>query len=230
MVKNILKKHSQRISLLILLIVAAVAIYGLWPYIKFLNNRDELEMLINSTGAWAPLVYIVFQIIQVVIAPIPGSIISLVGGYIFGAFLGTLYNLIGSFLGFYMLFYIAKKFGRPLVKYFVKEEILKKYEKSMQDKGKVFLFIAFLIPMIPDATVGYIAGLSKLSIPTLMIMVMVARLPGLVILNLIGSQTANSNYAFALILVTFLFIGLVIAYYYREKLEQVLSKFLGKKS
>lgn len=212
--KNTIHKYHKHISLLSILLVATVATYLLWPYVAFFNDREQLELLIDSTGVWAPVVYILFQIIQVVIAPIPGSIISLVGGYIFGAFLGVTYNLIGSFLGFYLVFFIAKRYGRPLAKFFIKKDKLKKYEEIMQNQGKVFLFIAFLIPVIPDAAAGYVAGLSKLSISTLMIMVMIARLPGLVLLNLVGGQSANSNYSTVIILVIILAVSLIAIYSY----------------
>ena len=59
---------------------------------------------------------------------------------------------------------------------------------------------------------------------------MLARLPGLLILNLIGSQSANSNNFAVVVLLAITLIGLGVIYRYRQKLEQALTVLLGKDS
>jgi len=48
------------------------------------QDHEEFKKIISSYGAYAPLAYILLQIIQVVIAPIPGGAIEFLGGVIFG--------------------------------------------------------------------------------------------------------------------------------------------------
>ena len=80
------------------LIVAAAWRWGgvLWSLFR---DRAALQTWIASFGAWAPLVSIMLNAAQVIIAPIPGQIIGLANGYLFGAWIGTLYSLIGVMIG-----------------------------------------------------------------------------------------------------------------------------------
>jgi uncharacterized membrane protein YdjX (TVP38/TMEM64 family) len=55
--------------------------------------------MIASFGVYSPLVYVLIQMVQVIIAPIPGGAIEFIGGYLFGAKLGFLYSMIGLFIG-----------------------------------------------------------------------------------------------------------------------------------
>ena len=52
-----------------------------------LHDTHQLKEIISAFGPYAPLAYIVLQIMQVVLAPLPGAggVIKFVGGYLFGA-------------------------------------------------------------------------------------------------------------------------------------------------
>lgn len=82
--------------------LAAVALltwWG-WPYISRFLDAEQARRLVEDAGAWGPLVLIGMQVVQVVVAPIPGQITGLVGGYLFGPVLGVVYTTIGATIGF----------------------------------------------------------------------------------------------------------------------------------
>ena len=64
-----------------------------------LHSRYQLKKIILSFGAYSPLVYILLQVAQVVVAPIPGGAIEFLGGYLFGANAGFVYSMIGLIIG-----------------------------------------------------------------------------------------------------------------------------------
>ena len=75
----------------------------------------DLLILIRSFGPYSPLAYILLQIIQVVVAPIPGGAIEFLGGYLFGVTAGFLYSMIGLILGSWLAFSLARIFEKLAV-------------------------------------------------------------------------------------------------------------------
>ena len=77
------------IGLLFIIPDVRAFIERLWHVMK---NPDDLQQYIREEGKWAPLVFIFVQILQVIIAPIPGNVTTLVGGLLFGYTLGFIYG------------------------------------------------------------------------------------------------------------------------------------------
>ena len=81
--------------------ILLIAVTWKWgsPVLELFRDRAALQAWIASFGAWAPLVSIALNTAQVIAAPIPGQVIGLANGYLFGVWLGALYSLIGVMLG-----------------------------------------------------------------------------------------------------------------------------------
>lgn len=217
--------QARKIILLILVSIFSVVVgWIFWPQISLLGDKDFVDNLIRSAGPWGALVFVGLQMAQVIIAPIPSSVVGLVGGYIFGTFLGTVYSMIGSTIGFLVVFWLAKKFGRKFLSFFVSKNTFDKYDKILARRAKPFLFISFLLPIIPEAALGYIAGMTPLSIRTLMILTFIARLPGVLVVNFIGQQTAEANYLIVAIIAFVLAIVVGLMYKFKDPIDAFLDK------
>jgi len=174
------------------LIIAALVGYLAWdiiakgPLTRLLINRDELVHIMREMGPWAPLLYILLQIVQVIVAPIPGQIVGGVGGFLFGHW-GILWTTIGSFIGFWIVFLIARKFGRPLLEKIFKKSLIDKFDFIINAKGaSLIIFAIFLLPGFPDDIVCYIAGLTRLPMRNLLLISILGRFPTIVLTNYIG--------------------------------------------
>jgi len=174
------------------LIIVALIGYLAWdiiakgPLTQLLMNRDELVHIMNTMGPWAPLLYILLQIVQVIVAPIPGQIVGGVGGFLFGHW-GILWTTIGSIIGFWLVFLIARKFGRPLLEKIFKKSLIDKFDFIINAKGApLIIFAIFLLPGFPDDVVCYIAGLTRLPMRTLLLISILGRFPTIVLTNYIG--------------------------------------------
>src|SRR5206468_9226443 len=62
-------------------------------------DKGFLKHTLREWGLLAPVVFIGLQGLQVVIAPIPGQLTAILGGYLFGQWAGLLYSTIGLTLG-----------------------------------------------------------------------------------------------------------------------------------
>jgi uncharacterized membrane protein YdjX (TVP38/TMEM64 family) len=230
-VKSLWKNRQLRTTLLGL--VVALVVLGFlgwltWPFISAFEDLDSVKEFVRDAGPWGPVVFVFMQILQVVFAPVPGQVVGFVGGFLFGTLWGTALSMIGTTLGFAIVFTLSRKLGRPFVEYFVSQKNLKKFDYLAATKGIWILIVAFLLPIIPDAMTGYIAGLSTIRIRVLLLISFIGRLPGIFILSYVGGEAANANYTFAAVVVGLFTIGIGLAYLQRDRLQRLAKRFTKK--
>lgn len=214
-------------------ILAALLVYCIFdvvlhgPLTSLLSNRDQLIATVESFGAFAPLLYILLQITQTVVAPIPGQLVGSVGGFLFG-FWGILWTLIGSVIGCYLVFRIARRFGRPILEKIFKKSVVDKFDFIINAKSASFiLFAIFLLPGFPDDVVCYIAGLTKLPIRRLVLLFVLGRFPTIVMTNYFGAGLGNNMVMVAIIaLASVIIFGLVV--WQRDRIMGFLKKSAEK--
>ncbi|MDO4987111.1 MAG: TVP38/TMEM64 family protein [Candidatus Saccharibacteria bacterium] len=226
--KQKLSKQTKIQIAAAILVVIITGGYVLWdvtkggPITQFFSNPEEMRTWIEKQGPLGPLAFILLQFVQTVVAPIPGNVVGILGGYLFGIW-GMLWSLIGSAAGFLMVFWLSRKLGRPLVEKVVSKEMLKKFDFVFSKRGPFILFLIFLIPGLPDDVVCYIAGLTEIPISSLMVMVLVGRLPALVANNLIGSGLGEGNYIAVVVFSVIIAILIAIIYLKQEKIINLLG-------
>jgi uncharacterized membrane protein YdjX (TVP38/TMEM64 family) len=228
--KSVSRKTKWQLSLIVLLILLAVGAVVLdvalkGPLTRLMENREEIAQLVRDAKILSPLVYILIYVVQSVLAPIPGQVAGIVGGYIFGWW-GVLWSFIGTAIGFYLVFWLARKFGRPLVEKIVKKESLDKFDFLMHKGGGMIFFVIFLLPVFPDDVIGYIAGLTRIPIRTLLAMAVVGRMPAVVFNNLVGMGVEKENYWLLGAVVVLSIVGAIVLYFKRD----VISKWLDRHS
>ena len=68
--------------LIFLIIILILSIYIFWdiitngPISSFLNNRDTVIATISRMGIFAPLLFLLLQVLQIILAPIPGQVVG----------------------------------------------------------------------------------------------------------------------------------------------------------
>ena len=133
-----------------------------YGFIEYFTDRQRLLHFINMHRAYAALIFIGLQILQVVAAPVPGEVTGFVGGVFFGTAWGILYSTIGLTLGSWLAFLLARLAGRPLVEMIVNPETVKRYDYVMKHKGMFLAFLMFLIPGFPKDILCYLLGLGHM--------------------------------------------------------------------
>ncbi|MGG0821498.1 VTT domain-containing protein [Paenibacillus turicensis] len=224
--RHLSKNNIFKIVLLILTAVSIVIfIYYSPEILKILSSMDNFREYIRSTGSWGPIMFILFQVLQIVIAPIPGEVVQIAGGYIYGIGLGTLYNTIGMVLGSAMAFYFTRFIGRS----YIEKLLQKKDYKWMalindEKKFSVFLFIFFVIPGLPKDFLVYVAALTSIGSLRFFIILLVARLPWIIGSVAVGSTIHLEQYGSAIIISVISVVAFIFGYIYKDKLVQIFSK------
>jgi uncharacterized membrane protein YdjX (TVP38/TMEM64 family) len=181
-----------QIALLTLLIAAVSLALWYWrgPIWEFFGNQQRLQEWVKGFGPWAPLVSIALNAAQVLLAPIPGQIVGLANGYLYGVWPGTLYSMIGLVLGRALAMALGRWFGRGLVKRLVKREQLEKWDRLARRRGPLFFFLVFLLPFLPDDLACFLIGLSPLPIPRMAVLSALGGLPGVLVSCWIGGSAS----------------------------------------
>ena len=221
-------RKKALIALAAILFLTLIILYFSAHFHAFFNDVNKFKNFVLSYGPWAPVVLILLQILQVIIAPIPGQIAGFASGYIFGTIKGTIYTMIGTVIGSFIVFVLARKLGRPFVEKVIDKNTLKKFDCISEEKGVYALFLIYLLPAFPDDAVSFMAGLTKIPIKRLMLITFLGRLPGLLILNMLGSGVANSNIKFSVILFSILMVVSFFVYIYKEELEGLFMKTIKR--
>lgn len=155
---------------LVFLIISATGI------ISKLTSIDALRDYIASFGATAVLIFILFQFLQVVVLPIPGSVSVGVGVALFGPLRCSVFSFIGIFLGSVVAFAIGRWIGYKAVCWIVGKDDLDKWLKKVKGKDYLLLSIMFLLPLFPDDILCFVAGLSSITWTYFIIMIVITRL------------------------------------------------------
>jgi uncharacterized membrane protein YdjX (TVP38/TMEM64 family) len=211
------------LALCLLGILATYFIIHYDLYVFFIDKQKAITF-INSFHPYDEVVFITLQIMQVVAAPIPGEVTGLIGGYLYGPVMGTLYSTIGLSIGSWIAFVLARFFGLPLVEKAVKPSTIQKYDYFLEHRGLLVSFLLFLIPGFPKDCLCYIMGLSHMKTWHFLAISTVGRLLGTVMLTITGSCVRNGQYRDLFIIIGVSAVVFIAAYFYRDKLLEILKR------
>jgi len=203
--KNKLNKElviKQIITVLILVLVIGY-IFKYWnEIIGVLKNKEQLGNWINSFGYWKYAVFILIQILQVVIFIIPGEVMYIAGGYLFGSLLASVLSIIGITLGSLICFGVARIIGQPIVqKLMSKNNIEHLKSKINTPKASITLFMIFLIPGLPGKdALAYIAGVTPIRFSNFFLVTLIARSPWIIAASLWGANLEQGDYKMLIII------------------------------
>lgn len=234
------KKKSQKLSsskkpLSPWVIAAAIGVSAViigfmiayWqPMTSLMSDEARIKALVERAGVWGPLTFIAVQVLQIIIAPIPGQVIPVIAGALFGPWWGVLYSIVGAFLGFTAVFLLARKLGRPFVERFFKKEDLKKFDYLTKKGGPLAFFLIFLLPGFPDDIICYLAGLSTIPLRTLIFVSIAGRLPGYVLASFFGSEFSSESSHLYFWIAAVIAIIVLIGFWKRKQLEAWMRRFV----
>lgn len=183
---------------------------------------DTLQNFLLQFGIWTPLVFFLLQLLQIIVAPIPGGTVGLVGGALFGTVWGFLISASGTLAGSIIVFVLAKRFGRPFVLKFASPEVVEKYDHIKESKLTIILFLIFLFPLFPDDMLCFIAGLSGIPVKTFVIIVLLARTPSVFINNMIGAGIMDDNPTQFIIAVAIYAVLIIVLFFNRKRLDSFI--------
>ncbi len=224
------RQGLHKIASGMILVFVSIVLAGLvWVYHEPLwhlfSHRNQLKELLLNEGAWAPLAFMGLQALQVVIFVIPGEITQLVGGWLFGTWLGCLWSLIGITVGAALSFLLARRWGRRLVGIFIQAERLEAGEKLLsQPRWLLVTFLLFLIPGVPKDALCYVAGFSRVPLGFFLAISSAARFPALFLSSWAGSAAGGAQWTPVVVLGSFAVLAVTLGWVFRRRWEALLEK------
>jgi uncharacterized membrane protein YdjX (TVP38/TMEM64 family) len=195
-----------------------------------LYHKHRLKGMIRSFGAYSPLAYILVQVLQVIVAPIPGGAIEFLGGYLFGVNAGFFYSMVGLILGSALAFGLAKVFEKVAVEKFVSPKTREKFDYLVGHEGVILSFLLFLIPGFPKDALCYILGLTPMRWGIFLVISTIGRIPGTLMACLQGAKAFDEQYKTFLVLTGVSALLLIVFYIYHEEIHQMIKKIRRVKS
>lgn len=229
-------KHKNRLRIVyfsIFAVVLVVLTVACIPLVKLLasdEGRIQLETFFSENAVWGVVLFLLLQILQVVVALIPGGIIQIIAGVAFGGFWGTVLSVIGLLVGTYIVFVLVRKFGAPIVDTFFDAKGIKQFS-FLNDSKKLELavFILFLIPGIPKDALSYFAPLTKIKMSTFIVLSTIARIPAIIMSCVFGSSLGDGELFKALIMFAVILAMGVFGILYKDRLIAKVKTFKENK-
>jgi uncharacterized membrane protein YdjX (TVP38/TMEM64 family) len=163
-------------------IVMLIAGYAAWSYLDGgiistmvrpgVPGEQRLQAIrayFDSWGSLAPLGYTLIVTVEVVVAPIPGTVLYLPGGVIFGWWIGGLASLAGNVAGAGLACQIMRSLARSRIEPYLETGRLKKYQGVLERRGLWIIFLLRINPLTSSDIVSYAAGLTRLPVWKVMV-------------------------------------------------------------
>ena len=147
----------------IISVLSAAANLNAYP-----SDADKIERLteiIRGTGEWGMVVYVLIQILQVTVLPLPAVVCYIPGSQIWGALTATLLASAGVIIGSMIAYAVGRVFGKRAAEWIAGKEAVEKYSSFIGNKGKVIFLLMQILPFFPDDILCIIAGLTAMSFP-----------------------------------------------------------------
>ena len=207
----------------ILIVFTAYEYYG--HYFNEYKNPKKIKSIILSYGDYSILAFLAMQIIQVVVFFIPGEVMQIAGGYIYGAFLGGLLTLLGITIGSAIVYGLSRQFGKPFIRRIISEKHLGFFDKLLR-LGSVnyIVFLLYLIPGIPKDVLAYICGISDVTFKNFMLYSTLGRIPGIFISTYFGARMYTGHNGILIIIAVIMSILFIIGVFKGEKIVKMLVK------
>jgi uncharacterized membrane protein YdjX (TVP38/TMEM64 family) len=215
---------------LFLVAVLGVAVVFREPLNGLLDSEEALEEALASLGVGAAPALVLLQVFQVVIFIIPGEIVQIAAGFLFGIVPGALLSVTGILIGSAFNFWVGRVLGGPFVRAVASGETLQRIDEMTHRKGtKIGFFLLFLIPGIPKDVLCYVAGSAgkDISFRWFVTFSTIGRVPGILGSAVIGATAARGGILPAVVLLTVAALLLVLGVAHQARLERWLASAWG---
>lgn len=155
--------------------------------------------LLSAHPVLAPALFVLLRAIPVIIPPIPGALLDLVGVAFFGWQLGLGLALMGGMIGAAVSFFIARYFRERAVRHFVPLGRLHELEARYSERQKFWTLVGLRIITSPFFDyANYAAGLTKMRLSTFLLATFLGVLPFAFIIYFVGDLALLRGPIFAL--------------------------------
>jgi uncharacterized membrane protein YdjX (TVP38/TMEM64 family) len=181
------------------------------------TNPAAIRTWLEALGPLAPLAFFLLNVIQIVVAPIPGYPVQVLGGILFGFIPGSIYTVGGLVVGGTLAAWLGRRLGRPWLERRLGVETLEHW-------GDIIHIDAFwtwwLILLIPMGDLPYFfAGLTQIRLRTFALAILTSRGPFTVLIVWMGSSVADLPLSWLALLLAAIGLVVIIGFSQRSRIE-----------
>ncbi len=223
MKKNVQKNEEQLqatrrrlIGLAVLIPLLALMVWLIviaWQFMNRFSGGTTTEQIqafsdyLDQFGSFSWIIMIIIEMVQIVVAVVPGGITETAAGFLFGPVGGTLLSVVAIFLAYSLVFILVKHFGIKLVALFIDPKKIDEIKFiNNETKLRRTVFILYLIPALPKDTFTYFFSLTRIRWLDFITLSLIGRLPTLVATICFGWQLSEGQWWQAVVIVSAIFI------------------------
>ena len=225
--KDVYLKLALTITVVVSIIYTMYFILVKTGMLQQITTFEDLRQLSLSFGGWGIITYIIINLLQCVVIPVPTTLTVLVGTAIYGPFVAFLYATIGVILGSSIAFAIGRYCSRPVVNWIFGKEKVEKYQDILNKRAELVLFLTLALPFFPDDLICMMAGVSDIKYFKFLLISVVARGVGLATISFFGSGKIIPFSGWGIVVWIVLALALlslaIIGFKKREKIKYFLS-------
>ncbi len=176
----------KKLLILILLVALIAFLYFFTPVRVYLSPEgfEKVQSWIHAQGPAAPLLFALIYILATVFA-LPGSVLTIGGGILFGTGWGTLINLLSATAGATLAFLLGRYLGRDFVEKRLKGK-LGKFDAKIGELGFYTVLYLRLIPLFPFNLLNYSLGLTQIKFRDYFWATLIGMAPGAFVYTSLG--------------------------------------------
>lgn len=222
-IKN--KKFIFILTIFVISIITIIACIKLLPFLISLQNetnRLAFKNYIYNLDFVGILIILLIQILQIFVAFIPGEIVELLAGFLYGTWYGLLICLVGNVIGSFLIYVTIKTFAKKHTSRF--QEKLKHYS-FLNNKKKIsfYLFMIYLIPGVPKDIITYLVPFLPINFISFIIVTSIARIPSIVSSTYSSNSFLNKNYTVAIVMLAIFTTLAIIGFMLKDKILEKLK-------
>ena len=215
-------------GLVAFIVLVAIIVAVAWPYIADIFSEggvDRLVERVQNAGAAGVFIVLGMQFLQIAVAFIPGEVVQIAAGLMYGPLLGTLVILAGCVISSTVVYKLVHVLGAPFVQGMVSTEHLEKF-RTFEASGKldIIVFVLFLIPAMPKDVFTYIVPLTDMPYKKFIVLTTVGRIPGVLASTYAASGFASGKMAGSIAVVVIVAVLALVVVVFRDKIMDLLGK------
>src|SRR5438552_9777509 len=181
---------STNISSLWRWVLYAIAAIAVLVAAKYLHVQDLLKEAldwIGKLGPWGPVIFVGVYVVATVFF-VPGSVLTLGAGAVFGVGLGSVCVSISATLGATAAFLVGRHLARDAIaRKIEKNEKFAALDRAVADEGWKIVFLTRLSPVFPFTLLNYAFGLTRVRLSHYVLASWIGMMPGTVMYVYLGS-------------------------------------------
>lgn len=220
------------VGLIAFFAIMVLIVVLLWPYFHDLFEPGGIDRIITDVRDAGPVGFLFLlglQFLQIVVAFIPGEVVQIAAGLLYGPWVGAIVILLGCVISSAFIFALVHKLGAPFVQSMVPTQYLDKFRKfELTGKLNIVVFILFLIPGLPKDVFTYLVPLTDMRMRTFLLLSNVGRIPGIVVSTYAADGLADGRFMESAIIFAVAAVIAVLGIVFRERIMKALEHRTNK--